>query len=68
MAPEAPKPPVTCNWVPSIVTKSKLSDFVKSGHLPKKDVMFYHAPKPSEEKPQPKEGEVIIFSSRFKIL
>ena len=61
MAPKAAKAPVTCNWVPSTVTRSKLSEFVKSGHLPKKEVMFYRAPDPSEEKPQPKEGEVIIF-------
>src|SRR4051812_8840402 len=65
MAPKAVKPPVTCNWVPSIVTESKLSEFVKSGHLPKKDVMSYRAPNPSEEKPQPKEGEVIIFTDHM---
>ena len=65
MAPKAVKPPVACNWVPSIVTESKLSEFVKSGHLPKKDVMSYRAPDPSEEKPQPKEGEVIIFSDHM---
>ena len=65
MAPKAVKPPVTCNWVPSIVTESKLSEFVKSGHLPKKDVMSYRAPDPSEEKPQPKEGEVIIFTDHM---
>ena len=39
MAPKAAKAPVTCNWVPSIVTKSKLAEFVKSGHLPKKEVL-----------------------------
>ena len=61
MAPKATKAPVTCNWVPSTVTRSKLSEFVKSGHLPKKEVMSYRAPDPSEEKPQPKEGEVIVF-------
>jgi len=65
MAPKAVKPPITCNWVPSIVTESKLSEFVKSGHLPKKDVMSYRAPDPSEEKPQPKEGEVIIFTDHM---
>ena len=65
MAPKATKAHVTCNWVPSTVTRSKLSEFVKSGHLPKKDVMSYRAPNPSEEKPQPKEGEVIIFTDHM---
>ncbi|XP_037474192.1 uncharacterized protein LOC119350475 [Triticum dicoccoides] len=58
MAPKTPKALVTCNWVKSTVTESTLSDFVKSGHLPKtKEVMSYRAPNPSEEKPQPKKGE-----------
>ena len=65
MAPKATKAPVTCNWVPSIVTNSKLAEFVKSGHLPKKDVMSYRAPDPSEEKPLPKAGEVIIFTDHM---
>ena len=65
MAPKAVKPLVTCNWVPSIVTESKLSEFVKSGHLPKKNGISYRAPEPSEEKPQPKEGEVIIFTDHM---
>src|SRR4051812_42492929 len=61
MANKAPKPPVTCNWVSSVVTESKLSEFVKSGYLPKKEVMSYRAPDPSEEKPHLKEGEVVVF-------
>src|SRR3954464_1782504 len=65
MAPKAPKAPVTCNWVKSIVTESTLSEFVKSGYLPKKEVMSYRAPDPSMEKPQPKEGEVIIFTNHM---
>ena len=60
MAPKAAKAPVTCNWVPSIFTKSKVVEFVKSGHLPKREVMYYRVPDPSEEKPQPNEGEVIV--------
>ena len=52
-------------WVPSIVTNSKLAEFVKSGHLPKKDVMSYRAPDPSEEKHHPKAGEVIIFTDHM---
>ena len=65
MAPKATKAPVTCNWVPSIVTNSKLAEFVKSGHLPKKDFMSYRAPDPSKEKPHPKAGEVIIFTDHM---
>ena len=65
MAPKATKAPVTYNWVPSTVTRSKLSEFVKSGHLPKKEVMSYRAPDPSKEKPQPKEGEVIVFTDHM---
>ncbi|XP_073353056.1 uncharacterized protein [Aegilops tauschii subsp. strangulata] len=65
MPPKAPKAPVTCNWVRSNVTDSILADFVKMGYLPKKEVMSYRAPDPSEEKPQPKEGEVVIFTDHM---
>ena len=65
MAPKAPKAPVTCNWVKSTVTESTLAEFVKSGHLPKKEVMSYRAPDPSEERPQPKDGEVVIFADHM---
>ena len=65
MAPKAAKAPVTCNWVPSTVTKSKLAEFVKSGHLPKKEVMSYRAPHPFEEIPQPKDGEVVVFTDHM---
>ena len=60
-----PKTTTSCNWVRSIVTESTLEDFVKTGYLPKKDVMSYRAPKPTEEKPQPKEGEVIVFTDHM---
>lgn len=65
MPPKAPKAPVTCNRVKSIVIDSTLNDFVKTGYLPKKDVMSYRAPDPSEEKPQPKEGEVVVFTDHM---
>ncbi|KAM3240124.1 hypothetical protein ACQJBY_053671 [Aegilops geniculata] len=65
MAPKAPKAPVTCNWVPSTVTESKLAEFVKTGYLPKKEVMFYRAPASSEEKPQPRDKEVVIFADHM---
>ena len=62
----APKAPTSCNWVKSIVTDSTLDDFVKTGYLPKKEIMSYRAPDPSEEKPHPKEGEVVIFTDHMK--
>ena len=65
MAPKAAKAPGTCNWVPSTVTKSKLAEFVKSGHLPKREVMSYRVPNPSEEIPQPKDGEVVVFTDHM---
>src|SRR4051812_19210349 len=65
MAPKAPKAPVTCNWVKSIVTESTLTDFVKTGNLPEKEVMSNHAPNPSQETPQHKEGEVIVFTDHM---
>ena len=65
MAPKAAKASVTCNWAPSTATKSKLAEFVASGHLPKKEVMSYRAPHPSEEIPQPKDGEVVVFTDHM---
>ncbi|SPT16162.1 unnamed protein product [Triticum aestivum] len=65
MPPKAPKAPITCNWMRSNVTNETLADFVKSGHLPKKDVTSYRAPDPSEERPQPKDGEVVIFADHM---
>ena len=60
-----PKTSTSCNWVPSIVTEDTLKDFVKTGYLPKKTVMRYRAPKPEEEKPRPKDAEVIVFTDHM---
>ena len=60
-----PKTTTSCNWVKSIVTESTFDDFVKIGYLPKREVMSYRAPDPMEEKPQPKEGEVIVFTDHM---
>ena len=65
MPPKAPKASITCNWMRSNVTDETLADFVKSGYLPKKDVMSYRAPDPSEERPQPRDGEVVIFADHM---
>ena len=61
----APKPSTSCNLVLSIVTEKTLEDFVKVGYLPKRDVMSYRPPDPTEERPQPKEGEVIVFTDHM---
>ncbi|XP_073367265.1 uncharacterized protein [Aegilops tauschii subsp. strangulata] len=60
-----PKAPITCNWGRSNVTDDTLDDFVKTGYLPKKEVMSYRAPDPSEERPQPRDGEVVIFADHM---
>lgn len=65
MPPKAPKAPITCNWMRSNITDETLADFAKTGYLPKKDVMSYRAPDPSEERPQPKDGEVVIFADHM---
>ncbi|XBI56067.1 hypothetical protein VPH35_037743 [Triticum aestivum] len=65
MPPKAPKAPITCNWMRSNVTDDTLADFVKIGYLPKKEIMSYRAPDPSEERPQPRVGEVVIFADHM---
>ncbi|XBI52493.1 hypothetical protein VPH35_034857 [Triticum aestivum] len=65
MPPKAPKAPITCNWMRSNVTDGTLADFVKMGYLPKKEIMSYRAPDPSEERPQPRNGEVVIFADHM---
>ena len=60
-----PKTITTCNWVPSTFTESTLKDFVTVGFLPEKSVMHYRAPDPGEERPQPKDGEVIVFTDHM---
>ena len=65
MPPKAPKAPITCNWMRSNVTDDTLADFVKTGYLPKKEVMSYRAPDPSEERPQPRDEEVVIFADHM---
>ena len=61
----APKAPTSCNWVKSIVTDSTLNDFVKTGYLPKKEVMPYRAPNLEEEFPQSKDEEVVVLTDHM---
>ena len=59
------KTPTVCNWVPSTVTDDTLKDFVTIGYLPEKNIMSYRAPDPDEERPQPKGGEIIVFTDHM---
>ena len=60
-----PKTTTVCNWVPSTVTDDTLKDFVTIGYLPEKSIMSYRAPDLAEERPQPKDGEVIVFTDHM---
>ena len=59
------KSPTVRNWVPSFVTEERLKEFFIVVFLPSKNVMSYHAPDPEEERPNPKDGEVIIFTDHM---
>lgn len=60
-----PKTVTLCNWVPSIVTKNTLLDFVKVGFLPTKNILHWRAPTLGEQRPQPQDGEVIVFTDHM---
>ena len=59
------KTPTICNWVPSTITEDRLKEFFLIGFLPSKSVMSYRAPDPEEERPNPKDGEVIVFTDHM---
>ena len=59
------KTPTVCNWVRSTVTDDTSKDFVTIGYLLEKNIMSYRAPDPAEERPQPKDGEVIVFTDHM---
>ena len=59
------KTPTICNWVPSTITEERLKEFSIIGFLPSKAVMSYRAPDPEEERPNPKDGEVIVFTDHM---
>src|SRR5215216_4929411 len=60
-----PKTVTSSNWVPSIVTEGTLKDFAKIDFLLPKDILHWRAPKPNEERPHPKDGEVILFTDHM---
>ena len=54
----------SCNWVASRVIEEDLNDFVQTCVLAKKDVIHWRVPG-TENPPEPKEGEVIIFTDHM---
>ena len=59
------KTPTVCNWVPSTVNEERLKEFFSIGFLPGKNVMSYRAPDSDEERPNPRDGEVIVFTDHM---
>ena len=53
-----------CNWVISRVTEEAMNEYVQIGILAKKDVIHWRVPG-TETPPEPKEGEVIVFTDRL---
>ena len=54
----------SCNWVPSRVTDDDLNHFVQTSVLAKKNDIHWRVPG-AENPPQPKEGEVIVFTDHM---
>lgn len=52
------------NWVASRVTEEDLNNFVQTGVLAKKDDIHWRVPV-TENPPEPKEGEVIVFTNHM---
>ena len=53
-----------CNWVVSRVTEEDLNEYVQTGVLAKKDVIHWRVPG-NETHPEPKDGEVIVFTDHL---
>ena len=53
-----------CNWAPSRVTEEQLNNLVKTGALAKKDVIHWRVPG-TETPPEPKDGEVVVFTDHM---
>ena len=51
-------------WVVSRVTEETLKEYVQMGVLAKKDVIHWRVPS-TETPPEPKEGEVIVFTDHL---
>jgi hypothetical protein len=54
----------SCNWVASTVTEEILNEFVNEGVLSKKSVIHWRALR-IETTPEPKEGEVVVFTDHM---
>ena len=55
---------IACNLASSRVTEEDLNNFVETGVLAKKDDIHYRVPG-TENPPEPKEGEVIVFTDHM---
>ena len=53
-----------CNWVVSRVAEEDLNEYVQTGVLAKKDVIHWRVPG-TETPPEPKDGEVIVFTDHM---
>ena len=53
-----------CNWVVSRVTEEDLNEYVQTGVLAKKYVIHWRVPG-IETRPEPKDGEVIVFTDHI---
>ena len=53
-----------CNWVISRVSGIDLNEYVQTGVLAKKDVIHWRVPG-TETPPEPKDGEVIVFTDHM---
>jgi hypothetical protein len=58
------KTTTSCDWVASTVTEQSLNEYVDMGVLPAKNVIHWRVPG-TEVKPQPTEGEVIVFADHL---
>ena len=54
----------SCNWVASRVTEQTLNEHVQVGVLAAKNIIHWRAPG-TETTPDPKEGEVIVFTDHM---
>ena len=54
----------SCNWIASRVTEEDLNDFIQTGVLANKDAIHLRVPG-TENPPEQKEGEVIVFTNHM---
>ena len=62
--PEMAKTYTSCNWVKSRITEEEMNNHVATGALAKKEDIHWRAPG-DEVLPQPKNGEVTVFTDHL---